>query len=137
MQFEEVFRRATQNLASLAETNLVRWQELIHGILSIAFYKRPPSEHQLLVDIVWQTNPRKEVEVSGMAQTIAEHLIEQGQVTGQLMSARRVLRTVLEKHFGSLPQGVLQRIESCEDVQRVEDAIYSAPQIAKLDDLPL
>ncbi len=67
----------------------------------------------------------------------AEHLLEQGEARGQLRSLRRVLRNFLEQNLGQLPDSVLQRIEACNDLQRLERAVFKAPKLAKLEDLDL
>jgi hypothetical protein len=135
--FRDIVRRASANLSSLSESEMVRWQELIQGLLSYVLRRRPRPEHDPLVEIVRETNWRREVEVTVMVQTMADYLMEQGEARGELKLARRLLRSVLEKHLGALPEGVLQRIESCDDVQRLGNAIISAPQLAKLEDLEL
>jgi hypothetical protein len=68
-----------------------------------------------------------------MAQTIAEHLMEQDGVR----EARRMLRRFLEQSFGELPEAILQRIEACNEVQKLEEATLKAPRLQKLEDLRL
>jgi hypothetical protein len=72
-----------------------------------------------------------------MAQTIAEHLMEQGEARGMVREARRIVRLLLEVRFGPLPEAVLQRIEACNEVEKLEEAGLSSPQLQKLDDLQL
>jgi hypothetical protein len=135
--FEEVYRRASSNLASLAATQMVRWQELIQALLSFGQRRRPPAEREALIEIVRETNGPRQNEVTAMAQTIAEDWMEQGEVRGGLRWLRRVLRHWLEQNHGHLPESILQRIEACNDLQRLEQAVYKAPKLAKLEDLEL
>jgi hypothetical protein len=131
--FQGVYRQALVNLAPLAAVQVVRWQELLHGLLSFALRERPDGEHDALVDVVRQTNRPRETEVSTMVKTIADHLMEQGEVRAM----RRFLRRSLEDKFGPLPEAVLQRIEACGEVQKLEEAARKTPRLEKLDDLVL
>jgi hypothetical protein len=131
--FAEVYRRASSNLASLAATQVVRWQELIQGLLSFGQRRRPPSEREALIEIVRETNGPRQNEVNAMAQTIAEHLMEQGEARG----LRGALRELLEQKHGVLPESILQRINACNDLQRLLRAVVNAPKLAKLEDLEL
>ncbi len=135
--YEAVCRRAATNLSSLSDTDMVRWQELNHGLLSIGFRYRPSTEHQALVEIVRETNRRQEGEVSRMAETIANYLMEKGQVRGQLLAYREIVRALLEAKHGPLPESILQRIDACDDCQRLLNAAVKAPQLARVEDLEL
>jgi hypothetical protein len=73
------------------------------------------------------------MEVVGMARTIADDLMEQGEAR----SLRRMLRRFLEQKFGQLPESVLQRIEVCKEIQTLETAILNVSRLEKLDDLRL
>jgi hypothetical protein len=132
-QFQGVYRQASANLAALAATQMVRWQELLHGLLSFVLRERPLAEHDALVQVIRETNRPREMEVSTMARTIAEHLIEQG----ELHATRRLLRRALERKFGPLHESILQRIEACNDVPRLEEAALQAPELEKPEDLSL
>jgi hypothetical protein len=83
-----------------------------------------------------------------MSQTIAEALIEEGMekgmekgmqrgiATGRLLSARTMLRKLLEKNFGALPEALLDRIDAA-DVDRLEAAFDQALGLTNLADLHL
>ncbi len=135
--FQDVLRRASANLASLAATQVVRWQELIHGLLSYGTWRRPQAEHAGMVSVVRQTNPGRDQEVSAMAETMAEYLMQQGATRGALESLRRTLRRVLAQSGVKLSETDLQRIEACSDVPRLEEAVVKAIQTPKLEDLGL
>jgi hypothetical protein len=135
--FRAVYRQASANLAPLAAANLVRWQELLHGLLSYGLWQRPGTEHPALVTAVRETNPARETEVTTMSQTMADYLLEQGEARGELRSLRRMLRWILEQDSGPLSEAALQRIEACNDVQKLEEATRKAHQGQKWEDLHL
>jgi hypothetical protein len=135
--FQDVLRRASANLASLAGPQVVRWQELIHGLLSYTTWRRPEAELAALVSVVQQTNPGKDREVSAMAETMAEHLMQQGATQARLEDRRSAIRAFLQDKFGELPEPVLQRIASCADLERLWAALRQAPYLEKLEDLKL
>ncbi len=131
--FQGIYRQASANLAPLAAQQVVRWQQLIHGLLSYGLWQRPRVEHPSLVTAVRETNRSKEPEVNAMAQTMAEYLLEQGEARAM----RRLLRRSLEDKFGALPDAVLQRIEACSEAKKLEEAALKAPRLEKLEDLAL
>ena len=42
---------------------------------------------------------------------------------------------VLEQKYGPLPESVLQRIEGCNQVQKLEEAVLAAPQLANPEEV--
>jgi hypothetical protein len=84
-----------------------------------------------------------------MSQTIAEALIEEGMekgmekgmergiATGRPLSARTMLRKLLEKNFGALRQALLDRIDAAADVDCLEAAFDQALGLTNLADLQL
>ncbi len=131
--FLAVYRQASANLAPLAEQQVVRWQELIHGLLSYGLWERPEAEHNALVSAVRETNRPREQEVAAMTQTMAQSLLQQG----ELRLARRMLRQLLEQKFGQLPEAVLQRIEACDEPKKIEEAVLKVRDWQKPEDLTL
>ena len=55
----------------------------------------------------------------------------------QLRTRKEDLRALLEKRFGSLPDAVLQRIETATDAARLKDGILQALEINAPDELDL
>jgi hypothetical protein len=116
---------------------MVRWQELIQGLLSYGLWERPEVEHPSLVTAVRETNRPKEREVSGMVQSMAEHLLEQGEARGQVKEARAVLLELLQDRFGTLPEALVQAITASTDYERLRAARRQVSQLAKPEDLKL
>jgi hypothetical protein len=68
-----------------------------------------------------------------MAQTIAEAWMEEGQI----MSARTLLRQLLEDRFDALPEALVQQINTTTDLDRLHAAFRQALRLDKLEDLRL
>jgi hypothetical protein len=80
-----------------------------------------------------------------MEETIAQYLFNQGYAEGYaesyakgvLLGYRDVLRRMLARRFGPLPEAVLQRIEAVTDVARLQAALNRVDKIKNLDELEL
>ena len=72
-----------------------------------------------------------------MGQTIADQLIEEGEVKGELRATRRHLRQLLSSQFGALPESLAQQIESIMNLERLEKALIQAPHLKSLLELQL
>jgi hypothetical protein len=54
-----------------------------------------------------------------------------------LQTRREYLRTLLEERFGPLPEAVVQRINTTDDLERLHKAFRQAIHLPRLDDLQL
>ena len=72
-----------------------------------------------------------------MAQTIAESLIEEGMAKGQLLAARTIVRALLEDRFGPAPETLVQQINACNDLERLQSAARQVSRILSADELKL
>jgi hypothetical protein len=61
----------------------------------------------------------------------------EGEAKGRLDATRTILRRLLEKRFGSLPEGLSHRIQACDDLEQLLAAAVQAEELKKLDDLQL
>src|SRR4051812_41720728 len=91
-------------------------------------WRTPEAARPAFEQIVLRENPASQKEVKVMAQTAAEHLMEQG-AARQL---RRMLRSRLTSKFGELPQGLSQQIEAAQDIERLEAAFNRSLTAEKL-----
>jgi hypothetical protein len=147
-EFAEVYRQGSANVAVLGGAEKVRWQELTHALLSVAYHERPEAERDGLIDVVRQVNGRKKKAVNAMAETIAEIIADtlpkliaqeceqKAEQRGVAKGLRRGLTVILSEKFGKLPANVKRRIEAA-DVAALDKAIEEAPQLQKLEDLKL
>jgi hypothetical protein len=148
-----------RRLAPLATQDHVRWYDLMRIVLSWALWRRPGSERATLVTAAQaaQTDVNRQREVGhmghtlgktiweeaheqGQAKGLAEGRIEgraEGRTEGELSALRQSLRRLLAKRFGSVPEAVLQRIDSCTEVDRLMSAIDQILSVATPEDLPL
>jgi hypothetical protein len=69
-----------------------------------------------------------------MGQTIAEAIWEEGQVAGELRTAREMLRVFLTHRFGPLPEAVSQAIDRATEVARLRSAFQKALNLDQLTD---
>lgn len=140
--FQSVFAEAAKRLAALQGHEQVRGFNCLRVICTYASWRRPSAEGKTLEDIALKANPTRKEEVRQMfqsiadeliergriegraeAQTIADELIERGRTEGELQTHRDNLRRLLLRKFKQLPDVVLQRIESCTDVEQLKTAI--------------
>ncbi len=164
-EFQSVFREAVQRLSDLQSRESVRWSELLRIMVTYASWRRPASERGSLEQIALQIVPTRNEEIKGMFQTIADELIERGRVEGraegrsegraegrsegraegrsegraegELQSSRDTLRRLLLRRFHQVPDAMIQRIESCVDVEKLKAAIESILELQSLDKLDL
>ena len=103
------------------ETNLDRHlPQLRADSASLKFSRFGPAAHRLGLC----QKPWKRGEEAG---------IEKGRVQG----GRANLRALLEERFGTLPNGLIQRIEACEDFERLQAALRQTSRLEKLEDIQL
>jgi hypothetical protein len=72
-----------------------------------------------------------------MGQTWEQEMLERGIVRGQIQEARRALQRLLAIRFGPLPETVVQRIQTVEDLERLRNAIDRVFQMTALAELEL
>jgi hypothetical protein len=137
--FERVYVEALRRLETLADQDHVRWHDLLRIILSWGLWRRPRDESTALQAAAQaaQTDAKRQKEVGFMAQTIAESIWQEGQAAGELRASRRMLLQFLISRFGALPEGVVQRIESCTDLERLVAAAQQVTTLDKPEDLQL
>jgi hypothetical protein len=106
-------------------------------VMTWGLSRRPPAERQALLTVAQQAQDdvERQKEVILMGQTIAEEIWEEGRLKGRtegaLEASRSMLRRLLTKRFGTLPESVVQRIDNCTDLEQLSVA---AEQILSLDE---
>jgi hypothetical protein len=87
------------------------------------------------------SSPNEPKEVKVVAETIAEAWMEEGMAKGltqgRTEEARTLLCRLLENKFGTLPEGLVQKINAATDLMRLHDAFQQGLTLDKLDDLGL
>jgi hypothetical protein len=133
--FEPVLADALRRMPMTSEYEMERWETLVRAVITLAQWKRPAAERESLKAIAiaaYETNPELQKRVETMHQTIAESLIEEGVVKGQVLANRATLRRQLTSRFGSLPESLLNRIEVA-DSDRLNAALDQIFQLKNLE----
>ncbi len=132
-EFERVFVEAVRHLQAVQGNEPVRWSELLHMILTFAFWKRPAEEWNTLTQIAQRENPARIEEVRIMVRTAADVEMERGEIRG----AKATLRRQLKVRFGDLPETLLQQIDAINDIERLNAALDQVVQVKSLDEFKL
>ncbi len=141
--FERVYVEAMRRLQELAGQDHVRWYDLMRIILSWGLWRRPREERPTLLAAAEaaQADVNRQKEIGLMGQTIAESIWEEGRTKGlsegRLELARQLLRQLLTRRFGTVPETVLQRIDHATDVERLTAAALQVADIAAVEDLAI
>jgi hypothetical protein len=114
-----------------------RWYELVKGMLTIVSGRRPAAEWPVVLDIVRQATPHRSREIETMVKTIAHEWMEEGITEGERRASRTLLRALLEDRFGTLPETLVEAIQTTNEVERLQTAARQVPRLQRLDDLSL
>jgi hypothetical protein len=138
-EFKLVFAEALKRMPIGSEQEMERWEALVRAIITWGQYRRPAAERESLKALAiaaYQTSPVLQRRVESMSQTIAESLIEEGIIKGQVLANRETLRRQLTSRFGPLPEALLRRIEAA-DSDRLNAALDQIFQLKNLEELTL
>ena len=70
-----------------------------------------------------------------MAQTMAEYLIEQGEVRGEAQAKREAVLKLLRFRFDTVPESVSRRISTMRSLSRLDSLFEDALTVQTLDDI--
>jgi len=117
-RFADVFATALRQLQGLADTDKVRWTELMQIVLTWASWHRPPAEAAGLDAAVQRViqDARRVQEIRAMKQTIARDWVEQGEKA----SLRRLIIRQGTSQFGEPSAADRERLGSEQDLTRLE-----------------
>jgi hypothetical protein len=137
--FERVFAEVLRRLESLSERESVRWHALLWFVLSWGMRRRPGEERERLLEAARNSQAAvlHREEIRQMSETIGQTWEQELLLRGQLQERRESLRMLLEDRFGPVPETVVQRIESTDDLDALRRAFQQALRIATLADLEL
>jgi hypothetical protein len=149
--FRAVLEQVLRRLEGLAESDRVRWHELVHFVLVWALYRRPREDREQLIATAQasQTQAARHKEVQNVGMTIAEALKAEGRAEGEakgkaegeaqgrLDEARELLQALLEKKFGSVPEAARQRIQATTDLARLNAAALGVLHLGSLEEFRL
>jgi hypothetical protein len=146
--FASVYEQVARSLEPLAGRDKMRWHDLMGFLLGWGQYRRrDPAEIARLHEIAAASHQSVALreEIRTMSQTVHEtwvdwakaHYTAEGEARGILRARREYLRLLLERHFGALPAELIERIESCQDLDRLQAAFTQALDIHSLEELQL
>jgi hypothetical protein len=148
--FRAVFGRVLQRLAERRETERMRALDLLWFVLSWAAHRRPRREKEdLLVTLEANVpDPETQKEIVAMSDTLdqtwaewaeaqAQEREQRSERLGQLSNARHVLRALLEEKFGTVPEALAERIEACQDLDRLNSCARQVLRINSPEELTL
>ena len=72
-----------------------------------------------------------------MSETVFKTAEQEWLEEGQLLTARAVLRDLLEERFGPLPAALTERIEQTDDIDRLRAAIRQVYRLSAIQELDL
>jgi hypothetical protein len=139
--FHEVFGKAILGLEELGAQDPVRWGDLMRLLLTWVYWRRPEAERSSLLKeaIASQLDLERKKEIQTMTSKWGPTLIEvsmaKGEAKGQLLAARKILRSLLEDRFGSIPEELAQRIETTDDLERLQTTARQVYQVKNLDEI--
>jgi hypothetical protein len=140
--FETVFAEVLRRLELLGGSEEMRRKDLLWFVLSWALRRRPEEEKARIAFVAKATPPNWAHQVE--AETMAKGLgltweqAEEIRVAESALRARKEdLRDLLQTRFGSLPDVVLQRIESTTDAERLKVGLRQVLTISAPEELEL
>jgi hypothetical protein len=155
-EYERLYAEVARSLEPLGQRDKMRWHDLMDFLLAWAHYQRKDAAeiaqlHAIAAASYQNVALREEVTTMSQAvqQTWAEwakeHYTAEGKALGEaagaargkLESHRQILRRQLEQRFGPLPAALVERIEACDDLSRLEENLVQVLTIQSLDELPL
>ena len=139
----EALIEALSHISTLDEASAQQRRRAISYLLLLILHRRPfeeqPELTYLLGQHVQQPSDREEVEL--MAQTMAEHLIEQGKAQGieqgQIQEKQAALLKLLESRFDTLSESITKEITSTRSLSRLDLLFDQALSAKTLDEISL
>lgn len=145
--FRDVLEAVIKKTEHMADEDRVRWQDLMRFLLSWAFRRRPEGEHEEIRDLASRTheNRKRKREVEKMAQTLTDtwddilvRRLKEGREEERLSSLRSTLIDLLQERFDDkVPAELIDRVNSCEDVDTLRSCIRQMIHIDSPDELSL
>jgi hypothetical protein len=141
--FEKVFAELVAGLAPWHGQDRMRWNNLLHFVLSWMIRRREGGEIPQLLQIARDRQPEPELqkEVDAMGQFVVQRnedrLREKYTAIGEARALRDVLIRLLEQRFDPVEEALRKRIRESTDVERLRAALGQVLTIEKLEDLVL
>lgn len=136
-----LFTTIYKNIASLHDSNRIRWEDLLKFVLGWAQNRRPQAErqswHELAVEL--ESDEGRKREVKEMSQTIAQSIYQEGKQEGRhegaLAHARSSVLRVGRKHFGEADDSVIAKLNALKDLDHLDRMAERLLEVASWDEL--
>jgi hypothetical protein len=146
--FQHTLEQVIPHLLQLRQDQRVRGQELLWFVLSWVLRRRPRSERgsleQALLAGIQEPTLRQEFQAMSetieqtweqwVQQRIAESQ-QQAEARGQLLTLRSTLLDLVQERFGLVPEELRQRVNVCEEAERLRTAIRQVWQVPDINQL--
>jgi hypothetical protein len=133
-ELDRVLTEAMAGLEGLSEDRAGQWKRAAWFLLLLVHHRRGERE---LVDRVLDTAKlskfREREEVAVMGLTVAQQM----KAEAALQTSRQILSLLLAERFGSLPVDLQRRIESIDDMQRLQAGLRQVVHVKSLEELEL
>ncbi len=124
---------AMLHINTLGEAQARQRRRAISYLLLLILHRRPVAEHEELSRLVAQhiQESSDREEVGFMAQTMAEHLIEQGEAQAKQAALLKLLRL----RFDSVPESVVNQISLIRSLSRLDSLFEKVLTAETLDEI--
>ena len=136
---------AMSHINALGEEQAQQRRRAISYLLLLILHRRPAEEHEELSTLVDQhiEQPSDREEVGIMAQTMAEHLIEQGKAQGieqgieqgETRAKQEALLKLIRFQFESVPESVINQITLIQNLSRLDSLFERVLTAQTLDEI--
>jgi hypothetical protein len=112
-------------------------------VLTSVAWRRPEPERAHLFEAsqTAQTDQKRKEDIEKMGKqiqgTLADLIREKSREEGKVLGYRQGLRQLLEDRFGSIPEDLIQKIEACEDAERLLAAMRQVLRVQSPEEIAL
>lgn len=136
-EFKEALHFAVQHLELMLPEERVNWERLMHFLFAFINHRREQSEQSELFEVVQSAvsdrSHRKEMEKMG--KTIAQALIEEGEIKGKIEGLHDAVSLGLELKFGTESVTLMDKVRKVESVEKLEKIIRTIRTAKKIDEI--
>ena len=142
-ELAEALEQTVSHISALPASERNQFLRAIHYLYLLILSRRPPDEHDDLKSVVYQhiTNPDLREESFEMAQTMAEHLLQQGEQRGieigSLQAKRQDIVELLQIRFDSVSATIVEKVNAIDSLKRLNEVFRQAAMIESIDQLQL
>jgi hypothetical protein len=137
--FRRVLSECVSRLEPLAETDKMRWRDLLWILVSWALQRRPDAERDEMTAAVVasQRNASTKEEATAVIDVSKETTVQRAGRLALVEGLRDTLIDALSAAFGELPQEKLSSIRACDDATKLRQAIVRVRDMKSLDEFQL